>query len=490
MFKYILTVFIVLAATASCKKFVELTPPDTALVASKVFDLDISATSAVTAILGEVAGYNAFSGGYSGISVVSGLMSDELTTVSQQLTYIQVFSNTLLSDNPIITDIWTRAYQHVYRTNAIIEGVQRSTALSAAARSQVLGEAYFLRAFMYFYLTNLYGPLPLITSTNYEENRQASRQPATAILKQIVEDLKLAQELLGTQYADNNNKSTTARIRPNKWAATALLARALLFQKDWAKAETEAGSVIGQGGTYILDANLNNVFKPAAQEAIWHLPPGVYSTGQTLYAIDGYHFGVQLLKSYGLPPQSFGYDYSNYMNDSLGAAFEPNDKRKLNWVDSLVVSGKKYYMPYKYKNGSNTTTGTADYLVVLRLAEQYLIRAEARLQQNNLSGAIQDINTIRARAGLPATTAATPAQVMAAIEQERRLELFTEWGHRWFDLKRWPATGNPAVSRAEELMAVLTPKKGGVWSGNWLVMPIPRNEILNGPNMIQNTGYN
>lgn len=487
MFRYIIFFFIFFAA-ASCKQFVELTPPDTSLESDKVFQSDITATSAVGSILGELGTYGVFTQGYGGVSIVSGLTADELNTVSQQLAYQQVYTNTLLPDNMIVSEIWNRAYKHIYATNSIIEGATRSTSLSNNAKNQILGEAYFLRAFMYFQLVNLYGEIPVVTGTDYKQNLVASRQPADKVMQQMVDDLKQAQSLLTATYSNNNNQVATARVRPNKWAATALLARVYLYQKDWQNAETQATEVISQRGTYILDPNLNNVFKPSSREAIWHLPPSITPTLTTLYTGDGGSFSVSYLKSFGVGPQSFGFDLSNYLNTDLISLFEAGDKRRSSWIDSLSEAGKKYYVPFKYKIGLDNV-GTTDYLMMLRLGEQYLVRAEARLKLNNTAGARQDLDTLRARAGLTATTAATPAQIMTAIEQERWKELFTEWGHRWFDLKRWPGIANPSVSRAEEVMAVVTPRKGGVWNKNWLKFPIPVNEVRNGPNMSQNDGY-
>jgi hypothetical protein len=85
----------------------------------------------------------------------------------------------------------------------------------------------------------------------------------------------------------------------------------------------------------------------------------------------------------------------------------------------------------------NTNTGTSvEYSIVFRLAEQYLIRAEARARQGELSNAKQDLDMVRSLAGLPNTTANTEAEIIEAVQQERRYELFTEYGHRFFDLKR------------------------------------------------------
>jgi hypothetical protein len=117
-----------------------------------------------------------------------------------------------------------------------------------------------------------------------------------------------------------------------------------------------------------------------------------------------------------------------------------------------------------------------EYNMVLRLAEQYLIRAEARGMQNDLTGAMDDVNIIRARAGLSSIDGTGFAQqdVLDAIDQERRAELFVEWGHRWFDLKR---TG--------KIDAVLGPVKPD-WQSKDALFPIAQTEIIANPNLIQN----
>jgi hypothetical protein len=114
------------------------------------------------------------------------------------------------------------------------------------------------------------------------------------------------------------------------------------------------------------------------------------------------------------------------------------------------------------------------------LAEQYLIRAEARAQQGtNLTGAASDLNVLRTRAGLTNTTASTQTDLLTAVAQERRIELMAEWGHRWFDLKR--------TGKAVSVLSSISNKQP--WSNNQLVYPIPTLEITNDHNLVQNSGY-
>ena len=174
------------------------------------------------------------------------------------------------------------------------------------------------------------------------------------------------------------------------------------------------------------------------------------------------------------------------MSSQLQNAFEPNDARFSNWLGTFTTTTAPittYHFANKYKVSSlSSTIAVTEYPIVMRLAEQYLIRAEARAQQNNIGGAGTDLNTIRTRAGLGATTASGQADMITAILHERQVELFTEWGHRWFDLKR--------NDKLNTVMGVVAPTKGGTWSSFKQLMPIPPADILADPNIIQNQGYN
>jgi len=141
----------------------------------------------------------------------------------------------------------------------------------------------------------------------------------------------------------------------------------------------------------------------------------------------------------------------------------------------LKDAGTQLYVPYKYR-----VTGieeSVEYSVILRLAELYLIRAEARAQRDNPVGAIADLDVIRGRAGLALLQDTNPAlagqALIDSIFAERQRELFTEWGHRWLDLKR--------SGRAVEVLGPVKP--GFTAADEWY--PIPENEELRNPNMHQ-----
>ena len=455
----------------SCKKFVEIPPPQTQLVTASVFNNSASATAAVTDIYSQM--YN--NAESYNISQSSGLLSDELTNYSTFTQLTQYYTNAMVATQD--NGEWSRAYNYIYQANAIIEALNNNNAISGSVIKQLTGEAKFLRAFWHFYLGNAYGDVPLVTTTAYNINGTMARMAKAQVFQQVVTDLRDAQNLLSSNYVDASDTiTTTERVRPTNWAATALLARVYLYTAKYDSAEFYASAVIGNQSLYDT-VSLNNVFLKNSKETIWQLglPLPVISDQNTK---DGYNYILQ-----GEPET--GGSLSSTLSPQLMSSFEVNDQRKVNWVDSITTGGSTYYFPYKYK--VYTSTDISEYTMVLRLGEQYLIRAEARAQQGNLNGGISDVDIIRNRAGLPLIANTNPgisqSALLSTILNERQVELFTEWSHRWFDLIR---TGN-----INSVMSVVTPLKGGAWNpdDHQALYPIPQSDRNSNPNLSQNLGY-
>lgn len=357
----------------------------------------------------------------------------------------------------------------MYNVNATIEGAGKSTTLTKALKDQLLGEAYFTRAFFYFYLVNMYGNVPLVTTTLYNATAVARRTGTDTVYRRIIEDLNLAKGLLNEKYVDASLiQGTNERLRPNRYAAFALLARVYLFTGDYINAEAEATKIINQKANYDT-VPLRDVFIRNSKETIWALQP-VRAGENTPEA-----------QFFVLPTSGPNLNANPvYLANRLMNSFETGDQRKAVWTNSVVVSGENY--PYAAKYKINTLNAAVnEYSIVLRLAEQYLIRAEARAQQNNSGGARADINALRLRASLPNVGATTKDDLLNAILKERRVELFTEWGHRWFDLKR--------NGKINDIMTPVAIDKGTTWKADWQLYPIPAIEIQSNTNLSQNNGY-
>jgi hypothetical protein len=245
-----------------------------------------------------------------------------------------------------------------------------------------------------------------------------------------------------------------------------LLARTYLYTKNWTGADSAASAVISKYNLFSLVPDLNGVFLKNSKETILQ------------FQVYGDDFPYATWEAFNVIPSSHTSNPKWYASDKLLNAFEPNDKRKVAWLDTTNYQGTKYFYPFKYKIRFGVYGSVTEYYMALRLAEQYLIRAEARLKLSNLTGSIADINVIRNRASLSSLpTTLTEAQVSAAISQERMVEFFAEWGNRWLDLNR--------TGESTNILAPLKPQ----WTDNAKLYPIPQSEIDVDPRLKQNTGY-
>jgi hypothetical protein len=474
------TAMITLVFIFSCQKYVQVPAPISSINVGNVYSNDPTAIAAITDIYSQMSsGTLVLASGQNSLSYFAGLAADELTLYSgvtvSAAAYLY-YTNALTNVSGV--DFWNSLYPAIFSINSAIEGISGSTSLTPAIRQQLLGEAFFLRALCYFYLVNLYGDVPLVTGTDYAVNSLLARSPQATVWKQIIGDLQNAKALLSGNFLDKSLlKTSTSRLRPTKYTASALLARTYLYTADWSDAKMQADSLINNNAPFTLSlvSNLNNVFLANSNEAIWQLQPVSAGIPNTL---DAYYF---ILPSTG--PNGTN---NSYLSTSLLNSFENGDQRRIDWVDSAIAGGTTYYYPYKYKvNATGSSTLTTEYTMVFRLSEQYLIRAEAEANGagNGISSAISDLNVIRNRAGLAAYSGGTDqASVLAAILHERQVELFTEWGHRWLDLKR-SGTINTVMA------PVCNTIKGGNWSSNWQYFPIPLTDLQADPNLAQNSGY-
>ncbi|HJT74956.1 MAG TPA: RagB/SusD family nutrient uptake outer membrane protein, partial [Chitinophaga sp.] len=339
-------------------------------------------------------------------------------------------------------------------------------------KNQWLGECYFLRAFNYYYLTNLYGDVALALTSDFNVTSKLARASQSDVYAQIIDDLKMAASLLSPAYRDGYGSATSDRARPNLRAAQALLAKMFLATGDWQHAADMADSVIADNGTYKL-VPLADVFLKNSAETIWSMA--------TMNDVATHEFEIynnSMPATVTTDPVSV-YFVQAQLAGGLLNSFEPDDARYTNWVRSTTYTGATqtvtYYFPNKYKSVTNGTERS----MVLRLADIYLVRAEAKVGLKNLSGAQEDINVIRNRAGLSNTTASTETDLLAATAQERRVELFTEMGNRFFDLRR---TGKLDA-------AMLAAKGNNIWAAYKQYWPIPPTEITYNPNLTQTSGY-
>ncbi len=460
----------IIAVASSCKKLIELpgNPPAKITEAQQFID---SATT-MTAVAG-VYSYptrnegGSFTFNNGSLSLCTGLSSDELSTTNA--TYNLFYSYSLTPLNGVVSGLWIDPYTGLYPVNAILQQVPLSNGLSASFKKQILAEMKVVRALYYFNLVNLFGGVPLVLSTDYKATSILPRSSVDEVYNQILKDLTEAQRDLPEKYP------SAGRARPNLSTVNAFLAKVRLYHKEWQAAADAATKVIAQSTIYRLETDLDRVFLDGSAEAIWQLP--AYNPSTLVTTREATNFVPR--NSTTFPT----YSLTSYLLN----AFEPGDLRMQKWVGIAIVSGSpaRYY-PYKYKNFSGNPTN--EDFMIFRLAEQYLIRAEARIHLSNIPEAIDDLNFVRSRSR-PAATVGNPnplpnldrnmseANAIKALMKERQTEFFTEWGNRWFDLKRTGA--------ADE---VLGAEKMG-WNHDEALYPVPQTQREKNPFLTQNLGY-
>jgi starch-binding outer membrane protein, SusD/RagB family len=471
---YIHLCFLIIFLTG-CKKLIEVQAPPTDITGPSIYSSDENATTALAGLytqLNKAGGLTEFNS--IGVSLFCGLSADEFVLLDYggSNPFRFYYQNNL---NNNISFFWNKLYSLVFVANSAVEGLQASSSLSAAVKQQLIGEAKFTRAFLFYYLVNLYGDVPLVLSTDYKLNAVIKSSDVETVYKQIITDLEEAQELLSENFLKGDaisvyNNDEIERVRPTRWAASALLARVYLHNKEYSKAESKATLVINHTALFGL-SEINDVFLKNSSEAIWQLQP----VSNALNTRDGNIYVIPATGPSALNPVA--------LNNDLINCFEVTDLRKTEWIGKVTAAGNTYYFPFKYKISEEVFGAPVnEYNMVLRLAEQYLIRAEARTQQENNTGAKSDIDSLRHRAGVSDYNGATDNHaLMTAIQLERRKELFSEWGHRWFDLKR--------MNAADTVMTAAASQKGGVWETTDQLYPIPAAELLKNKNLIQNPGY-
>ncbi|QES89004.1 RagB/SusD family nutrient uptake outer membrane protein [Rhizosphaericola mali] len=451
LFIYITSIISII--TFSCKKYVETDLSANLVSSDKVFLESGTANSAIEGL------YSYYPSTYSiqYFTFLGGISSDEMDytgTGADLMQFVQHSVSTTNSTNE--SYLWTYPYQVVGYINQAIDGLNASTALTDSLKNSLLGESKFLRAWYYFNLVNYFGKIPLILNSQALNNTSIGNSDSATVYKQIISDLTEAQSNLYATYPG----TSTFRIRGNKWAATNLLAKVYLYQKDYASAITEASKVI-ESGTYSL-SDVKNAFINTSKETIWQSST-VYG-----YSSIGTNYRSATNDTTVIPP-------TFVVDSSLVKSFDTSDLRYKNWIDFTKYNGIKYYRNYKYKLKSATAGN--EYNVVMRLAETYLIRAEAKLFSNDISGALADINMIRNRAGLSDFSSNNAADIFNEIVIERKKELFGEFSNRWFDLKRWGLVNS--------VIGALDPN----WKSTAAWMPIPYNQIILNSNLTQNDGY-
>lgn len=390
-----------------------------------------------------------------------------------QLDEFQVATN-----NGNVERDWRYLYEAISRANAVIDNVGAINApdLTEARKSEILGEARFMRATHYFQLVNLWGPVPLILQKVNSTAPEVVFQPRATVdevYDAMIRDLEVAIDLLPARWPNLQERAT-------KGAAQATLAKVYAHRPspDWNAVKTNAEAVINSD-VYSLLSNFNSLWDGTnenSSESIFEV--------QYIGGTNEANWGPQLW----LPPSLTGDNWRKFntpANDLLAAFDQMNDDvRKdasilieggLPWIDPDYPTG---VLPFPFKQRRAGGFSSPNNFILLRLADIILLAAEANAELNDLVKSREQLNLVRDRVDLPEITTNDQNELLEAIHNERRLELAFE-GHRWFDLKR--------TGRAIEVMNALN--RGYDVTPNKLLLPIPQSELDRNPRLDQNPGY-
>ncbi len=412
------------------------------------------------------------------------------------------------------TEIWQEPFKSIFRANSIIENVG-----SQIPNSEIyLGQAYFMRAFSHWYLLNLFGNIPLITSTpQTDEEFFPSQVSRDAVWDAIIADLELAEGLLPAEWGANDMG------RPTSGSAAALRGKSFLYRGDWANASAAFQTVINSGRYSLLPAeNYEDNFGQVNEnnsESVFELQ---------YLGLESFSWGVDIpgvgtLGNYHIDyaPPTKSPDQSHFVNTWVRDLFEANGETirrnatlAYDYPGSLGYGGTPYLEDFagdievanndgmepiftkKYAGLDIGERDAVDFLGtnvgnnwrIIRYADVLLMMAEALNNQGNTAEALGFVNQVRERAQVDALSITSQAEMAQAIIDERVLELTGE-GHRFFDLVRWEL--------ADDFLGTTSlhgdhPKSlsGGVFqSGRDEFIWVPVSELSANANLTQNPGY-
>lgn len=447
---------LVLLSLSSCEKFLTTEPVNAVSDENPIYDKGSSET-ALRAVYRQMG-----NSGYYGETYVtlgyfpSGDVKNLTTGGSANLVNIN-----FRTDEVFFNTAWIAIYNTINRANHVISKVPGVTdpLLTTALKNQYVGEAKFIRALAYFDLARAWGGVQLVLepTASLDSRPKVKRSTLEQTYAQVQKDLEDAELLL---------PDALNRIRATKRTVWALRARLHLYKKEWALAEEYATKLIDKTADYTLVKPFsawfaNNV--SASKESIFELQYSV------------------------LNPNAIRIQMQHSTNGGQ-YRYAPNDRFVQLLNDPAVSGGRTALIGSVTQSGITNWFGNLYYrkdatdpTYIFRIAELYLIRAEARAQLNNLSastGALSDLNQVRDRAGILPSAAVTKEQILLAIENERRIEFAWE-AHRWFDLAR--------TGRAKAVLEALDPNTKV--SDHEYVFPIPVTQIQLDPNLEQNKDY-
>ena len=478
---------IALSFTA-CNKFLDIEPPSNNIWVNNASEDSIiykTADEVETALAGV---YADFRNEYFELDcyIIGDAQSDDAYAGADNPWMFEVDDYNCNALNGLVARDWRYIYGTIGLANIVINNVMAcpDPALTTERKNEVLGEASFIRAYMYFQAVQIWGEVPLqlkeVKSISADILPEIypllfpARSPVDSVYAQIIKDLEVAVAYV-KPTAPNKGYVTTG-------AVNAILSKvyATMQPHDYAKVSQYCDAVIN--GPYSLLENYEDLWNNTDENTVESIFEVNYEGTAT-----NANWGVNMfLRLFG---QSDWKKFNIPSNDLVKAFDDEGDiVRKTNSIKFSDECFPDNYWPqdnypfiWKWRiNGNNSPQN----YIFLRLADIILLKAEALNEMGDVNGAAALVNQIRSRADLPNTTASSQADMRLAIEKERRLELAFE-GIRWFDLKR----NGRAIEVINNAVDGNGNKMGYNLTENRLVWPIPQGELDINTSLVQNPGY-
>jgi len=405
---------------------------------------------------------------------------------------------------------WIPLYELARNTAFSLANIEGNEKLSEAARNQAVGEILFLRALCYYHLTNIWGDVPYFRELpSPTELSTIGRTPIAQIRTDMKEDLARAISLLPASYSGSDLGRAT------KWAAAMLKAKFHMMDEEWAEMKTECDFIINNSPHKLLD-NFADVFDqsdPANQYNLEH----IFVVDFTSDAVSGTNGTTIRTTTYN--PRLRDEPKNRDEKDALIARMEENNDgmtgygwsvvlpefaKQENWqvgdlrYDASIATHYDEFelkFPYFRKNWNldqinSLRENHSENWIVFRMADVYLMAAEAENEMNGPGSAYTYVNRVRERAFEPDQPwgGMSQEEFRLAMYDERKFELCAE-GHRRLDLIRWgilvDVVRNTVHRSWNNPAANIQPRN--------VLRPIPLDEILLNPALLDsdptNNGY-
>lgn len=439
---YILLIFFSITFIG-CNKFLDVQPKASISGENIIID-ETSANAALNGVYSALRTY--YSVDFQSIAYLSG---DNIQWTGSQSQVQEFINHQVNAENATITSTWKGIYVAINRANQVIKNVEElgNDVIAESVRNRIAGEAHFIRALAYFDLVRTWGGVPLITQPTLEatDNTGIPRSTSEETYAQVLADLELAEQLL---------PETTNRFQATRKTVWALKARYYLYNKNWQEAENYATRLINDHANYELLKPYHAFFA----DGITGTRESVFELFYNANELNPHRGQWQPQQNGGTIQWAPNNTFVNLVNDSaIGGS-----------RNALVAKDNqnRWYGNLYYRSPATDPT------YVIRIAELYLIRAEARAALGLLEEGQTDLNAVRNRAGIVNAATASVTDLLLAVENERRLEFGLE-AHRWFDLVR--------TNRAAVVLNITDPNK--------FLMPLPAEQLLVDGALKQNPGY-